>query len=74
MRVVLIGLRKGAELKTHTANGPITVQVLEGHIKFQTELKVVELRNKQMLTLKEKIPHSVLALEETFFLLTMAMV
>jgi quercetin dioxygenase-like cupin family protein len=74
IRIVLIGLHKGAELKTHTANGPITVQVLEGNIKFQTELKIVELQNRQMLTLKENIPHSVLALEETFFLLTMAVI
>ena len=74
LRIIIIGLHKGAELKTHTAIGPITVQVPEGHIKFQTEAKTVELQSRQMLTLKETIPHSVLALEETFFLLTMAVV
>jgi quercetin dioxygenase-like cupin family protein len=74
LRLVLIGLHKNAELKTHTANGIISVQVLEGHIKFTTEQQVVELQKGEMLALKKQIPHSVLALEETFFLLTMAMV
>ena len=74
MRIVLIGLHENAELKTHTANGIISVQVLEGHIKFTTEQQVAELQKGQMLALKKQIPHSVLALKETFFLLTMAMV
>ncbi len=74
MRMVLIGLHQNAELKTHTANGIISVQVLEGHIRFATEQQVVELQKGQMLALKKQIPHSVLALKETFFLLTMAMV
>ena len=73
MRIVLIGLHEGAELKTHTANGIISVQVLEGHIKFATEPKTVELQKGQMLTLHKQVPHSVMALKETFFLLTMAM-
>jgi quercetin dioxygenase-like cupin family protein len=73
MRIVLIGLHQNAELKTHTANGIISVQVLEGHIKFTTEQEVAELKKGQMLALKSQIPHSVLALQETFFLLTMVM-
>ena len=74
MRVVLIGLHQNAELKTHTANGIINVQVLEGHIKFTTEKQVTELEKGQMLALKKQLPHSVFALKETFFLLTMAMI
>ena len=74
MRVVLIGLHQNAELKTHTTNGIINVQVLEGHIKFTTEQQVTELEKGQMLALKKQLPHSVFALKETFFLLTMAMV
>jgi len=74
MRVVLIGLHQNAELKTHTANGIISVQVLEGHIRFTTEQQVTELEKGQMLALRKQIPHSVLAIKETFFLLTMTMV
>ena len=73
MRIVLLGLHQNAELKTHTANGIISVQVLEGHIRFTTDEQVVELQNGQMLALQKQVPHSVMALQETFFLLTMAM-
>ena len=73
MRIVLLGLHKGAELKTHTANGIISVQALDGHIQFTTEFKTVELQKGQMLALHKNLPHSVVALQESFFLLTMVM-
>jgi quercetin dioxygenase-like cupin family protein len=72
MRIVLIGLHEGAELKTHTANGIISVQVIEGHIKFTAQQQIVDLQKGQVLALHKNIPHAVLALKETFFLLTLA--
>ncbi len=72
MRIVLLGLHKGAELKTHTANGIISVQVLEGKLNFITEPQTDTLQKGQMIVLHKKIPHSVTALEESFFLLTLA--
>jgi len=71
MRIVLIGLRAGAEMAKHTANGHISVQVLEGQIKFTTDERSVELSQGQMLALHQSIPHSVLAIQETIFLLTL---
>lgn len=71
MRIVLIGLHEGAEMVKHTANGIISVQVLEGQLKFTTDVKSVELSKGQMLALHERIPHSVLAIKETVFLLTL---
>ena len=71
MRIVLIGLRAGAEMAKHTANGHISVQVLEGLIKFTTDDKSVELGKGQMLALHQSIPHSVLAIQETIFLMTL---
>ena len=68
---MLIALHKGAEMPTHTADGIISVQVLEGQMQFNTEWRSVELSNGQMLALHERIPHSVLALKETIFLLTL---
>lgn len=73
MRIVLLGLHKGAELTTHTANGIISVQVLEGKINFTAEPQTAILQKGQMIVLHEKIPHSVTAMEESFFLLTLAM-
>ena len=71
MRIVLIALHKGAEMARHTANGMISVQVLEGEMLFNTDDQPVELRKGQMLTLHAGIPHSVMAKEETIFLLTL---
>src|SRR5690606_9995072 len=72
LRLVLIALHGGAELPTHTADGTISVQVLEGSILFGTAEESVQLGKGQMITLHELIPHNVLALEESLFLLTLA--
>ncbi|MBK5271856.1 MAG: cupin domain-containing protein [Bacteroidia bacterium] len=71
MTIVLIGMHAKAELKTHTAKGHISVQVLDGEIKFTAEQQTVSLEKGQMITLLENNPHSVLAIKESFFLLTM---
>ena len=60
-------------MKTHTAPGTISVQVLQGKIRFTTEKKAVEREKGQMLALYAGIPHSVFAVEESVFLLTMAL-
>ena len=55
----------------HTADGIISVQVLVGRLQFNTDQQSVELNKGEMLALHERIPHSVLALKETVFLLTL---
>jgi len=72
MRVVLIALHAGSEMKPHTAPGIISVQVLEGKISFITAQQTAELSKGQMLTLHQNIPHSVLAQKESTFLLTLS--
>jgi quercetin dioxygenase-like cupin family protein len=71
MRIVLIALHANAEMTRHTADGIINLQILEGQIRFNTDEQSVELNKGQMLTLHKGIPHSVLAKEETIFLLTL---
>ena len=71
LRLVLIALHEGAEMARHTANGIISLQVLEGQLQFNTDTQSVELNKGQMLTLHERIPHSVRAIKETTFLLTL---
>jgi quercetin dioxygenase-like cupin family protein len=68
--IVLVALRKGAEMIEHTTAGLISVQVLKGEIKFKTNDQSVKLRKGHMLTLYGGIPHSVKAKKETIFLLT----
>lgn len=73
MRIVMIALKPGAELKTHTAPGAISVQVLEGKIQFNTENASIELYKGQLLTLQLGLAHSVTASLESIFLLTISM-
>jgi quercetin dioxygenase-like cupin family protein len=72
MCIVLIALHKGAVMNTHTAQGMISVQVLEGKMTFAADKQSPELIKGQMLVLHEGIPHSVTAIEETIFLLTLS--
>ena len=71
MRIVLIAMHQGAEMIKHTANGAISVHLLEGKIGFKTDDRSVELTKGQVLTLHKQIPHSVVAIEESIFLLTL---
>ena len=73
LSIVLIGLHENAELKNHPANGIISLQVLEGQVKYITEVQTIELQKGMMLALHQNIPH-LIALKETFCLLTVAMV
>ena len=71
MRIVLIALHAGAEMKTHIADGIISIQVIDGRMKFNADNRSVELNKGQILALHKGIQHSVLAVEETLFLLTL---
>lgn len=73
MRIVLMGLHENAELKPHKANGVVSVHVLEGKIDFITEQRSSLMGKGQIIALQENVIHSIIALTETFFLLTLAM-
>lgn len=72
LRVVLIAMRSGTLMKQHQTINPISFQVIEGRIKFNTNTKSVTLTKGQLLTLHPEIPHDLEALEESAFLLTLA--
>ena len=70
LRIVLIALHEGSEMPRHVADGIISLQVLEGRMQFNTDQQSVELTQGQMLVLHEAMFHSVKAIQETLFLLT----
>ena len=73
MRIVLMGLHKNAQLKPHSAKGVISLQVISGEIVFTANEKSVKLEKDQMIALSEGVTHSVVAIKESFLLLTLAM-
>jgi quercetin dioxygenase-like cupin family protein len=70
-RLVLVTLQAGAEMKTHRAVKSISLQVLEGKLKLSTEQESTELGAGQLFVFPAGIPHSLSAIEETVFLLTL---
>ena len=73
MRIVLMGFHANAVLTTHKANGVISVQVIEGEINFSTAGQTSHMQKGQMIALQANVLHSVTALQDSFFLLTLAM-
>jgi quercetin dioxygenase-like cupin family protein len=73
MSIVLIGMHASTELKTHKANGMLSIQVLEGKIIFIAEQQSSLFDKGQIIALQENIPHSVKALAESFLLLTLVL-
>jgi len=69
---VLIALHEDAIMAKHTANGVISVQVLDGEIVFNTDHQSVILKKGEMIALHKGEPHSVAAAKESVFLLTIA--
>ena len=72
LRIVLISMDEGSQLKEHHADGTISLQVLEGAIRFTAAGKTHELSANGVLTLGASIPHQVEALKKSALLLTIA--
>lgn len=72
LRVTLVGLAPGGELAAHSADGPITVHVLEGAIAFEEEGRVHPLAAGSLLALQAGTVHAVRSPEGGVFLLTVS--
>ncbi len=72
LRVVLVALHAGTVIPPHRAEGPITVQLLEGQLVFNAGSKGVTLAPGQLLALQPGIAHGLQAKGECAFLLTIA--
>ena len=71
-RVVLVNMEKSSRLKEHHADGTISVQVLQGEIRFIADGKVHTLSTGSLFTLGVSIKHEVEAVQDSAFLLTIA--
>lgn len=72
MRIVLIAMHEDAVMAKHKAEGIISVHVLKGKINFISDERSVELEEGMIVTLHKGMPHSVAAIKESVFLLTIA--
>lgn len=72
MRVVLSMMEPGAQMKSHHADGSISVQVLRGAVHLRAQAEDHELRSGQILTLLPSIRHDLKASEPSALLITLS--
>lgn len=72
LRVTLVALAPGGVLAEHQANGPITVHVLSGKIRFRVGEDEWMLEQGDLLSLGAAVTHAVDAEARSVFLLTVA--
>jgi quercetin dioxygenase-like cupin family protein len=70
--LLLMALKAGTGLPNHTAPGPISVLVLDGHVAFTSESERFDLGPHELVTLPARIPHELVALEDSAILITIA--
>ena len=73
LRVNLVSLGPGEAMAEHHAPGPITVQVLEGKIRFTAGGTHHDVHVGELLALGAGTPHAVMSEEGGVFLLTLAL-
>lgn len=72
MRIVLIVLRAGTRIPEHQAEGAVSIQAIEGHIRLRAADRTFDLPAGGLLTLGRGIRHDVEAVEDSAFLLSIA--
>ncbi|MEI9909281.1 MAG: hypothetical protein WDO71_06260 [Bacteroidota bacterium] len=72
MKIVLIALHGQTEINFHQSGNLVSVQLIEGKVHFQTEKQSVMLKKGSLLTFHADLRHTLIAIEESVFLLTIA--
>jgi quercetin dioxygenase-like cupin family protein len=70
-KIILTAVHKGTEIVSFQADDSVTIQIIEGELRYRTHNDSVILKSGQLLTIKEKIKYMLTASEESVFLLTL---
>jgi quercetin dioxygenase-like cupin family protein len=71
-QIILTAMHEGTEIKSFQSNDSITVQIIEGRLRFHVRKDIVTLNEGQLMTLDENIKYCLTTQEETIFLLTIS--
>jgi quercetin dioxygenase-like cupin family protein len=72
-RIVLVRMKPGSYMSHHRAEGPISIQAIQGKIRVHLpEDRFEELESGDLLSLERCLEHDVEAIDESAFLLTIA--
>jgi quercetin dioxygenase-like cupin family protein len=72
LRIVLIVLRKDAEMKEHRTNHPVSIQALVGRMRVTMPDRSVEQVASALLVIEPDVCHDILALTDCALLLSMS--
>ena len=70
LRAILIGLAPGGTLAPHSAEGPVTMQIIEGEVEFEADGRRWPLTAGSMLALDGGVEHGGRSATGGIFLLT----
>ena len=70
LEVIRLVVLAGQEIPTHKAQGPITVQCLDGRVRFTAHGRTHELDAGKFLYLSSAEPHSLVGIEDSSLLRT----
>jgi quercetin dioxygenase-like cupin family protein len=70
LRVLVVALDEGGELKEHTVDGPFSVQCLLGRVVVDVEGEKHDLSTGELLVVDAGVPHEVTAKEASALLIT----
>jgi quercetin dioxygenase-like cupin family protein len=72
-RIVLVRMKAGSYMSHHRAEGPVSIQALQGKIRVHLpDDRTEDIKPGDLLTLERCLEHDVEATEESAFLLTIA--
>jgi quercetin dioxygenase-like cupin family protein len=71
-RIVLIAIQANTTIREHHSAGRISVQTIEGHLRMHAGGREFDLPAGRVLVLDRAMPHDVVAIEDSAFLLTIA--
>jgi hypothetical protein len=71
-QILLTALHAGTEIKSFQSGESLSLQIIEGSLKFHSDKESVTLEKGQLLTIYEKVDYCLTCAEDTVFLLTIA--
>lgn len=72
LRIVLIALRKGANMQTEHPENIFSLQVLKGKLNVATNYAATEVDKEMIIAIHDNVPYTISAMKKSLFLLTLA--
>jgi quercetin dioxygenase-like cupin family protein len=70
MSIILVAMHKKAVMTTEKPENIFSVEVLDGKLKLQTDVKTIDVRDDELFVLNANIPYKIEAVKKSIFLLT----